>query len=80
MAKDIVEWARTYLPCQQSKTSKHVHSEVQHISVPSARFRHVHIDIVGPLTPAEGYNYCLTVIDRLFEVVGSHPFKNYDSG
>ncbi|PNF24695.1 hypothetical protein B7P43_G17564 [Cryptotermes secundus] len=31
---------------------------------PAARFRHVHIDLVGPLPTSAGYAYCLTAVDR----------------
>ena len=33
-------------------------------STPDARFDHVHIDLVGPLPPSNGYVYVLTCIDR----------------
>ncbi|CAF4948397.1 unnamed protein product [Pieris macdunnoughi] len=29
-----------------------------------ARFQHIHIDLVGPLPPSNGYRYCLTAVDR----------------
>ncbi|GFX31177.1 hypothetical protein TNCV_2026791 [Trichonephila clavipes] len=31
---------------------------------PYARFSHIHIDIVGPLPPSDGFQYLLTMIDR----------------
>ncbi|GFU01452.1 integrase catalytic domain-containing protein [Trichonephila clavipes] len=31
---------------------------------PSQRFDHVHLDLIGPLPPSNGYTYCLTMIDR----------------
>lgn len=64
MTKNINEWARTCLACQKSKISRHVHTTSEHIPIPAARFQHIHIDIVGPLITSEGYNYCLTMIDR----------------
>ena len=39
-------------------------TSVPAIPVPSRRFSHVHIDIVGPLTSSLGYSYLLTMIDR----------------
>lgn len=42
----------------------HVHTKPELISIPVARFRHVHIDVVGPLPTSEGFNYCLIMIDR----------------
>jgi cleavage and polyadenylation specificity factor subunit 1 len=32
-------------------------------TLPAARFLHVHIDLVGPLTTSAGYTYCLTAVD-----------------
>ena len=34
------------------------------IPVPTRRFSHIHIDLVGPLPPSEGYIHLLTIIDR----------------
>jgi len=64
MSKDVGLWARACIPCQKSKISTHVHSPVQPIPVPTRRFSHVHIDIVGPLPSCQGYSYLLTMIDR----------------
>ncbi len=57
-------WARSRLQCQRSKVQNHVKSSVPSIPVPSRRFSHVHIDIVGPLPSSLGYSYLLTMIDR----------------
>ncbi|GFO10357.1 Pol polyprotein [Plakobranchus ocellatus] len=32
--------------------------------MPSRRFSHLHIDLVGPLPPSEGFTHLLTIIDR----------------
>ena len=53
-------WARS---CLRSKVSTHVHSSVPAIPVPSRRFSHVHIDIVGPLPSSQRYSYLLTMMD-----------------
>ena len=59
-------WAlRSCLRCQRSKVSTHFHSLVQVIPVPTRRFSHVHIDIVGILPSSQGYSYLLTMIDRM---------------
>ncbi|GFS95924.1 retrovirus-related Pol polyprotein from transposon 412 [Nephila pilipes] len=34
------------------------------VELPSSRFEHVHIDLVGPLPPSEGFCYCLICVDR----------------
>lgn len=62
--KEIIEWARTCLPCQRSEVSRYNRNVPKHIPVTDDRFGHVHIDIVGPLPTSIGYRYCLTIIDR----------------
>lgn len=64
MQKDINEWVKTCLPCQQSKIFKHTHSPSAQFQVPDSRFQHLHVDIVGPLPPSQNFRYCLTIIDR----------------
>ena len=32
--------------------------------VPSRRFDHINIDLVGPLPPSQGYTYLFTIVDR----------------
>jgi len=73
MRRDIKSWVNECLSCQQSKVTKHVHTEVQHNLYPfTDRFQTIHMDIVGPLPPskqvgstfATPYRYLLTFIDR----------------
>ena len=64
MRKDIRHWVRTCLRCQRSKVTRHTISPLGTFMVPDARFAHVHLDLVGPLPPSEGYTYILTCIDR----------------
>lgn len=64
MNKDCHEWARHCVPCQRSKVTRHVSTPLGHFDTPSSRLRHVHLDIIGPLPPCNGYNYCLTAVDR----------------
>ena len=63
-AADVTAMARACLPCQQGKITRHVHVKPEHIPVPSRRFSHVHVDLVGPLPASEGFTYLFTVIDR----------------
>lgn len=62
--KDCRAWARSCVPCQRAKVTRHVTAPLGHFPHPSARFRHVHLDIIGPLTSSNGHTYCLTAIDR----------------
>lgn len=62
--KDCRNWVRSCLNCQKSKISRHVHSPVHSLPTPSQRFSYVHIDLIGPLPHSQGFQYCLTAIDR----------------
>lgn len=60
--KDCCRWAQTYIPCQQSKVTKHNRALVGNFT---HQFEHVYLDIVGPLPISRGYRYCLTMRDRI---------------
>ena len=64
MSRDVGSWAKSCIPCQKSKISSHVHSTVPSIPIPTRRFSHIHVDLVGPLPSSQGYLYLLTMIDR----------------
>lgn len=64
MQKDCIKWVRACIQCQREKIFRHTQSEFQKFKVPEGRFRHVHIDIVGPLPLVKDNKYCLTCIDR----------------
>ena len=64
MAKEIREWAKTCLDCQRSKVHRHTRAPLSPITVPERRFDHVHIDLVGPLPPSQGFTHLLTIVDR----------------
>jgi cleavage and polyadenylation specificity factor subunit 1 len=64
MKREISRWCRECLHCQTSKIHRHYRAPVESIPVPSRRFTHVHVDLVGPLPVSSGYSYLLTVIDR----------------
>ena len=62
--KDCRPWAKACLSCQRSKVSRHAFTPVGNFPLPSARFAHIHIDLIGPLPASTGFQYCLTAIDR----------------
>jgi hypothetical protein len=64
MSSTIKEWCKACIPCQKSKIIRHTRSPISNIQPKSDKFSQVHIDIVGPLPPVEGYRYLLTMIDR----------------
>ena len=64
LSHDVTDWASKCIDCQQSKVSRHVKLEPAQFTAPDGRFDHIHLDIVGPLQPSNGFTYCLTMIDR----------------
>ena len=61
---DVRNWARSCLQCQRSKVQRHTVTPLSTFTTPDARFDQVHLDLVGPLPPSNGYTYLLTCIDR----------------
>jgi len=61
--KECRAWASASTPCQQSKVTRHVKAPLRIFDLPSARFSHMHIDLIGPLPVSSGFRYCLTAID-----------------
>ncbi|XP_055932096.1 uncharacterized protein LOC129962374 [Argiope bruennichi] len=42
-------------PCQRSKVQRHTKATLGTFSLPDSRFQQIHIDIVGPLPPSNGF-------------------------
>lgn len=76
MAKDIKRWCRFCLACQRSKVGRHTKSPPGQYEIPSERFSHVHIDIVGPLPPSKDHKYVLTCVDRFSRWPEACPMQN----
>ncbi len=64
LSTDVTAWAKAFLGCQQAKVHRHVQVAPQPIPVPSRRFSHIHVDLVGPLPTSKGFTYLFTIIDR----------------
>lgn len=62
--KDIREFVSTCHSCQASKIHRHTRAPLQSFDLPPARFRHIHVDLVGPLPPSDENKYVLTIVDR----------------
>ena len=75
---DCRRWARACIECQKSKVSRHVSAPRGSFTQPSARFEHVHIDIVI-LPVSEGYRYCLTCVDRFTRWPEAFPLENQEA-
>ncbi|GFY77331.1 retrovirus-related Pol polyprotein from transposon 412 [Trichonephila inaurata madagascariensis] len=73
MRQDVALRARTCLQCQHSKVAWHTRSEIGKFELPSSRFEHVHIDLVGPLPPLDGFRFCFTCVDRFSKWPNAFP-------
>ena len=64
IGKQVSEWARTCVHCQKAKIQFHTRAPLQEFDVPSRRFDHLHVELVGPLPASQGFQYLFTIVDR----------------
>ena len=62
--KQVANWVKTCIACQEAKVHRHTKAPPQTFNMPHRRFDHIHLDIVGPLPPSQGYTHLLTIVDR----------------
>lgn len=54
MRKDITRYTQSCVVCQQNKIHRHTKSPAGRFAAPDGRFRHLHADLVGPLSEIRG--------------------------
>nr|VZI26231.1 unnamed protein product [Spirometra erinaceieuropaei] len=64
MNKDVKAWAWSCLLCQRNKVQRHNKAPPGTFPSPDARFSYVHLDVVSPLPPSNGFNHLLTCVGR----------------
>ena len=65
LSKQVRQWTRECVDCQRSKVVRHTIPPAQQIPMPTGRFEHIHVDVVGPLPSSQGYTHLFTIVDRL---------------
>ncbi len=76
MRSDVAAWCRDCVACQKAKVTKQPRSRVQAIPIPTRRFSHVHVDLVGPFAASEdGFLYLMTMTDRTTQWLEAVPLK-----
>lgn len=77
--KDCASWCKTCVSCQKSKVFRHTKAAYCTYPLPAARFSHVHIDVVGPLSSVQGMSYLLTCVDRFTRWPEAFPMPDQTS-
>ena len=77
--KDVSSWSKNCVHCQRSKVSRHNVSPPGVFPLPDGRFKHIHVDIVGPLPPSHEFTYVLTCVDRFTRWPQATPMKDCSS-
>ena len=78
-AEDVKRWTSTCENCQRNKIGRHTQSYLEELPQPTARFSHVHIDLVNMGHTISGFNHLFTIIDRWTSWPEAIPVKTTDA-
>lgn len=73
---DVRRWTRSCIPCQRSKVHRHTVAPLSPFPAPDARFTTVHIDLVGPLPPSQGFTHILICVDHFTQWPEAFPISS----
>ena len=79
MNKDVARFVRECSGCQRAKVGRHTKAPIQPIPMPRGRFKHIHMDLVGPLPICKGFRYLLTTVDRFSRWPEAFPIVNMEA-
>ena len=79
MREEVESFVRTCHPCQVAKQSPTIKAGTGRFPVPDQRFSAIHLDVVGPLPPSNGFRYLLTAFCRTSRWLEAFPMKQATS-
>lgn len=65
LCKEVKEWVAACVACQHNKVHQHTKVPIEPFVNPTRCFDHMHVDMVGPLSPSQGFTHLLTVVDKI---------------
>jgi Integrase zinc binding domain/Integrase core domain len=76
LTSDIAAWCKACEQCCHAKVTRQPAADPVAITVPTTRFSHIHVDLVGPLpAAADGSSFILTAVDRTTRWAEAYPLQ-----
>uniref|UniRef100_A0A1X7U984 Integrase catalytic domain-containing protein n=1 Tax=Amphimedon queenslandica TaxID=400682 RepID=A0A1X7U984_AMPQE len=70
-------WTHSSIQCQRSKITRHTVAPLSSFSFPNTRFHNIHVNIVRPLPPSNGYTYLVPCINRFTRLPEAIPTSDF---